>query len=1156
MQRQLNPPVLTSQPVSAKTASNTSFSTVLKKPKANTQTSLHNFARMPIHALSPGIVQPKLKVNIPGDHAEMEADHIADKVVSQPDQSKGLKENVGPGVSQSGGFEAPPAFNHVLRTQKNNGTPMPPGVTSKMNRAFGFDFSSVRIHADSKSAKLSDSIQARAFTHGQDVYFNRGEYNPGQTEGSKLLAHELTHVVQQTSTGSMQGGPPQTIQRSIGGFFGNLWRSIATIFVDEPDYDDKTLTDYLAVLDSAKIEGDFDSDNKARVVVKQWKKGKRNITRSQKVWLIREMLDGATGDDDENAILDILKGSPGEMTYILNFVTPKQLREDFHGSEFKELDKMLKEWEKRTGGAKAEDVNPTDMTLKTKDELLGDGTEENPGLTLGEFESYIKQQANWFTEDTLKADEFIRNKLWDASVLITEGNHTRDSLGDLKLDDVVKGNEDDLKFLSIYAEGAKEGAQTVQIKRHLDDMEKAIKLGEAMKTLKSFLPGVIIQVAINESMLHQLVDKDLMNELIKYYKEWEPTFENSKEGSSIIDLLEEGVSTYNELKWWMRDLHIVTKATRLKLLDNIKEKSRPKPLLLVLMSAIDHNTAFLQGRKLEEAILNTKNLALLLQGQKSLKEFETKANIIADIYGLKPDAKSKGQIGQIIIAGHGNANLVELASSGKNPRKEQAKKGEFYVDYDKENLSPKSEGDMSEVLIDSLLKRMDPKDARIVFAGCLVGSHYTPSPDELRDTKKAAKVIEKSIKENPNLRDIVYQRMKKLNITGEVQAGRGSATFRDFKVDADGKAMISSDKDPKLGGSVEEYVQSGVEPEGALRAAVETWWSKGAKWTTDAMKKYIEDKKDNKDWWPTITRAAYEVSLMNVSKDGNVDPAFLSELSHRVSGWLDGQWEHEFGAAKLDKSLKPTERELVFNAMLKSNHGDLNSFVKIVIFQVWAKTDATKAALLLDTIDKDTFLKEERLTKLLDQNYVDPLLPTLMVVADPVNPTQGQLKLALAIAATRGTGMPGSVKKLLKDAAGNKKTTNFPAPLKVNEFLEKTLEITILNHIDLAPGTTSETPSAPEPSKDPKAPPKFANDANADLDADKKNESLVTVKPVKFVLRADSPVWDKASMKSNVIATLKKGTVVRVAGTFAGWAMIDLGGKPAFVDLTLVAELK
>ena len=73
-----------------------------------------------------------------------------------------------------------------------------------MESAFGADFSGVRIHAGSAAAGLSRDIQAHAFTHGSDIYFNHGQYDPHTDGGRRLLAHELTHVVQQRGASSIQ----------------------------------------------------------------------------------------------------------------------------------------------------------------------------------------------------------------------------------------------------------------------------------------------------------------------------------------------------------------------------------------------------------------------------------------------------------------------------------------------------------------------------------------------------------------------------------------------------------------------------------------------------------------------------------------------------------------------------------------------------------------------------------------------------------------------------------------------------------------------------------------------------------------------------------------------------------------------------------------
>jgi hypothetical protein len=78
---------------------------------------------------------------------------------------------------------------------------MKPGTLKEMNSSFGEDFSDVRLHDDTEAQDMNKDLQAQAFTHGKDIYFNKGKLDPETKQGKNLLAHELTHVVQQNSSG-------------------------------------------------------------------------------------------------------------------------------------------------------------------------------------------------------------------------------------------------------------------------------------------------------------------------------------------------------------------------------------------------------------------------------------------------------------------------------------------------------------------------------------------------------------------------------------------------------------------------------------------------------------------------------------------------------------------------------------------------------------------------------------------------------------------------------------------------------------------------------------------------------------------------------------------------------------------------------------------
>jgi uncharacterized protein DUF4157 len=105
----------------------------------------------------------------------------------------------GQGVDRSGG--GPAALDteiaRAIDQQRGGGRELDTDARAKLEGAMSEDFSDVRIHSDAEAHELSKAVSAEAFTTGSDVFFQSGKYDPGSSEGQKLLAHELTHVSQQ-----------------------------------------------------------------------------------------------------------------------------------------------------------------------------------------------------------------------------------------------------------------------------------------------------------------------------------------------------------------------------------------------------------------------------------------------------------------------------------------------------------------------------------------------------------------------------------------------------------------------------------------------------------------------------------------------------------------------------------------------------------------------------------------------------------------------------------------------------------------------------------------------------------------------------------------------------------------------------------------------
>ncbi len=159
---------------------------------------------------APSLVQAKLTVSAPGDRCEQEADRMAEKVTRTPavqraeledEEDEDKKPEVMTKRDQAhaagGGFATGEDFEQRLQAARGQGQPLPPALKEDFEAKFGADFSGVRVHADADSAEMNGAIQAKAFTHAQDIYLGAGQYSPESTAGKRLLAHELTHVVQQ-----------------------------------------------------------------------------------------------------------------------------------------------------------------------------------------------------------------------------------------------------------------------------------------------------------------------------------------------------------------------------------------------------------------------------------------------------------------------------------------------------------------------------------------------------------------------------------------------------------------------------------------------------------------------------------------------------------------------------------------------------------------------------------------------------------------------------------------------------------------------------------------------------------------------------------------------------------------------------------------------
>jgi hypothetical protein len=190
----------------------------------------------------PPLIQAKLTINQPNDRYEREADRVADLVMRMPEpgchecdeeegpvQSKPLATEKNPLVQRQVEEEEEeevqtkrtdgqtphlsPSVEARIRFLKGGGQPLPRSVRNFFEPRFSHDFSRVRIHTDARAAYVARTTHAKAFTLGTDIVFGSGQYLPQTPGGRRLLAHELTHVVQQNNR--FPKGMPALLNRQV-----------------------------------------------------------------------------------------------------------------------------------------------------------------------------------------------------------------------------------------------------------------------------------------------------------------------------------------------------------------------------------------------------------------------------------------------------------------------------------------------------------------------------------------------------------------------------------------------------------------------------------------------------------------------------------------------------------------------------------------------------------------------------------------------------------------------------------------------------------------------------------------------------------------------------------------------------------------------------
>jgi|SRR6056297_124798 len=219
----------------------------------NNESKLSQFSGIGDSGHNP-VIHKKLMIGEPNDKHEIEAENVANRAVNQPERTLQMQpieeeeealqmqpleeeeemlqmqpleeeeELIQPKCKECEEREkmrmkpkqhsingnsslASPQISNQIESSKGKGSPLDTSTNREMSQKIGHDFSGVRIHTGSKSKDMNQSLGARAFTVGNDIFFNSNQYSPESRSGKRLLAHELVHTVQQSNRRRIQRVP-------------------------------------------------------------------------------------------------------------------------------------------------------------------------------------------------------------------------------------------------------------------------------------------------------------------------------------------------------------------------------------------------------------------------------------------------------------------------------------------------------------------------------------------------------------------------------------------------------------------------------------------------------------------------------------------------------------------------------------------------------------------------------------------------------------------------------------------------------------------------------------------------------------------------------------------------------------------------------------
>jgi len=618
--------------------------------------------------------------------------------------------------------------------------------------------------------------------------------------------------------------------------------------------------------------------------------------------------------------------------------------------------------QRSTTPAVSRQVTETDVHFRSFDQMMH--------MTITQFVAYVQSQSDWFTNPALTEDQrerirtlllFINDDIaaifgyagmWYVDMLINQ----------------VTGEESDhnAEALRTYASAMAASHTPFLMSSNARSMRTAIAMGADMIKLRREFQDYVLQDALNEAQFLRLHLLGVVDDVIRYHRDASqtPTFQ-ATEGMDFDSFIsfnrENGRNPLfyesTALRGRIRNFHRFQKRALDKLVDNYGDTSKSKPLTLILHSALDHNGAFHRDAHLTAVITahTSRMLTLMIEGFEHLSDYQSRVGPLATTYG------QNNLIDQVMFAGHGNAQIIQMAGS---IRQDQDPSRAGHIEEVDEAIRVNSNDPaLNDAATMSLLREvrsfmanpangtggMSPHN-RVVFNACLTGSNRVADAVTAGDVPGAQTEITEFIRTHPSLSMFMQQ----LGGPSLQSVGANGSFGSVGLVDRTGQLDILSDDDRELTASKLRYTEFGTEPTGAVRAALESWASDAGA-TRLAMERRVARTANG--WDAILIKKAYQIIIAQYMTDAEhfrlVGEAveLLSEMKFESIAHVGNQTLQAFQG--MDGLGINTDAGNLIDAVLHTAEGH-DPGVTLALLQVWMTVDATKQADFMSSVGSRT----------------------------------------------------------------------------------------------------------------------------------------------------------------------------------------------------------